>query len=781
MFTSATLLAAGLALVALPGYHAAALLPIGAGAWLIHRHVRALRGRLARAHACLDAILDNVPSGVILLDSEERIMLANRAAAGLFRHGDASLEGMHAGQLFSGPAGIAGTIRNGTQELSVRRAEGEACQLQVTASDVLPGLASGRILIVQDLTQRSAGKRLEQELRQNEKLLRDILDALPVGVWVADAGGRILMANPASAAIWGSEVPGKFCVQESGGRCHASWQTPPTAGGRPGFMPAPGDGDSLHPQIVTLDCFHGRRKTIRYSVLPLQQGDDGHAGAVLVSEDISVAREAELALRRSEASLANAQRLARIGNWERDIATGRQFWSDEMFRICDMEPGGTPPDFLSQLAFIPEEDRQRVRRLAEEASQGTKPYDITYQAILPSGARKVFHSLAQVERDGLGRIVRVRGTLQDISEKKQAEELLRKREQEFRALVEHSPDVIARFDRDLRCVYVNPALKRATGLRPEHLIGKALQDSPVFDAAATQWRAAISRVFGSAMRDSFEFAFTRAARVRHFQVMLVPEFRNDGMVASVLAMARDVSALKRDAEALRQSRQQLRDLSAHMEQVREEERKSVAREVHDELGQALTVLRMEVSLLRVHHGQDNAPLLERIESIKQGIDRTIHIVRHVSATLRPVALDLGLTAALEWLTEDFRNRSGIDCRLHAGARDVVLGESEATALFRIAQESLTNILKHAGATEVRLSLRMAKGRVRLEVRDNGIGFSPAAPTAAPTYGLVGIRERAAMLGASVDIRSAPGNGTRVIVRLPLSNATTGQAMGAQHS
>ena len=624
-----------------------------------------------------------------------------------------------------------------------------------------------------DITER---KRLEQDLRQNELMLRQILEALPIGVWVTDGQGHIAIANPASQHIWGSAILGQSCAHDSARRCRLHWHS---AGEKPdesAMMLAVRQGRHLLDDIVTLEGSHGVCKTIRYSVVPLGQGAAGQPTALVVSEDISQSRQAELALRRSEASLANAQRLAHIGSWERDIATGKQYWSDEMFRICGMQLHTTPPDFLTELEFIPADERSLVRRLAEQASSGRTPYDITYRVVLPDGSRKVLNSRAQLEFDAAGKPARLMGTLPDITEKKQAEELLRKREEEFRALVENSPDVIIRVDAQDRCVYVNPAIKQATGLAPSRLIGRKFSDFPLFAPIAAQTQAAIGWVFATASNETVEFSVMARSGTRHYQVMLVPEFGQEGKVMTVLAMARDISAIKRDAQALRRSRQLLRDLSAHLEQVREEERKAIAREVHDELGQALTALRMDLSLLRLHHAENNPVLLKRIELMKVGIDNTIHIVRHVSSALRPVALDLGLSAALEWLVEDFRRRSGIDCRLHPGASEVILSDSKATALFRIVQESLTNVLKHAGATAVEILLQIENDLVQLEIRDNGRGFSTGRPTQLQCFGLVGMWERVLKLGGTVEIKSAPGAGTRVIVGLPLADVPARQAL-----
>jgi signal transduction histidine kinase len=232
----------------------------------------------------------------------------------------------------------------------------------------------------------------------------------------------------------------------------------------------------------------------------------------------------------------------------------------------------------------------------------------------------------------------------------------------------------------------------------------------------------------------------------------------------------NITENKRNEEALLQSKQLLRDLSTHMESVREEERKRIAREVHDELGQALTVLRMDVSLLRLNFGDQSPQLMERILAMKQGVDRTIQIMRHVTSTLRPVALDLGLIAGLEWLVEQYTRHAEIHCQLKtSGCEEVVLDDGRATALFRIAQESLTNVVKHADATEVVVSIGIeADQHICLQITDNGKGFIPESVRKVGSFGLIGMRERALMLHGEISIESAPGKGTRVEICIPLA-------------
>ncbi|RDV00935.1 PAS domain S-box protein [Trinickia dinghuensis] len=229
----------------------------------------------------------------------------------------------------------------------------------------------------------------------------------------------------------------------------------------------------------------------------------------------------------------------------------------------------------------------------------------------------------------------------------------------------------------------------------------------------------------------------------------------------------DVTERKRIEQELLESREQLRLLSAHMEAIREEERKRIALEIHDELGQLLTALKMDVSLLKMSLG-GQPELLKKVIAMRDLVEQTMLMVRNVANHLRPAALNFGLVSALEWLTEDFGKRTGIVCRLVLNADEPDLTDAHATALFRVVQESTTNIARHARATRVHVTMMHDESGLVLNVSDNGCGFDPAACKRG-SYGLLGMSERARLIGASLQIDSAIGSGTVVSISIPVEN------------
>lgn len=218
---------------------------------------------------------------------------------------------------------------------------------------------------------------------------------------------------------------------------------------------------------------------------------------------------------------------------------------------------------------------------------------------------------------------------------------------------------------------------------------------------------------------------------------------------------------------LRESLEQLEALAHRLQAVREDERTSVAREIHDDLGQALTAMKMDLVWLMQRLPGADKTLQAKAESMLEVIDNAITSVRRIATTLRPGMLDdLGLPAAIEWQAQDFQERSGIECHLDMRAENLVLDDEHSTAVFRIFQETLTNVARHSGASHVYVKLKNTEQELVLEVRDNGKGFEGGTESSKKSIGLLGMRERALLLGGTCVVLGNPGRGTVVTLRVP---------------
>jgi signal transduction histidine kinase len=218
----------------------------------------------------------------------------------------------------------------------------------------------------------------------------------------------------------------------------------------------------------------------------------------------------------------------------------------------------------------------------------------------------------------------------------------------------------------------------------------------------------------------------------------------------------------------RRSTEQLRELSARLQSVREEERTHVAREIHDELGQALTGLKMDVAWLQQHLDQPQPALLEKTQAMSDLIDIIVQAVRRIATELRPGILDLSLVATIEWQLQEFQTRSGIEGKLISAPEETTLDVDGATTVFRIFQEILTNVARHAQATRIEVSLEENATFLTLQVQDNGRGMTESEIQSPKSIGLLGMRERARLREGKIQFQGTPGQGTTVTVRVPLS-------------
>lgn len=246
----------------------------------------------------------------------------------------------------------------------------------------------------------------------------------------------------------------------------------------------------------------------------------------------------------------------------------------------------------------------------------------------------------------------------------------------------------------------------------------------------------------------------------------------NGSLVAVEAIARDVTARIETQRQLKASQDQLRRLAASLQTAREEERASLARELHDELGQTLTALKLELNrtadlLKRSAHPSD-PQTMDRLQSVVGLVEIGLAMVKRISTDLRPPALDhLGLAEAIRWEATTFRARSGVRCQVVADKEQTSLGTPQQVALFRIFQEALTNVVRHAHASAVQVRLTEARGIFELRVKDNGRGITAAESTDTHSIGLIGMRERAMQAGATLAIAGSRGKGTVVTVRVPL--------------
>ena len=362
--------------------------------------------------------------------------------------------------------------------------------------------------------------------------------------------------------------------------------------------------------------------------------------------------------------------------------------------------------------------------------------------------------------------------LTDVTERRRALAALQESEARLQGIAANVPGMVFRLEREqagsaVEFAFISEGSEKLVGYRAATLLesGRGIrslvhpQDLPGYNQTQLaaldadcdwHWQGRI---------------LTREGEQRWADIRAIARRLEDGLVVWD-GIVWDISESKRIELALSESRAQLRELSAHLESVREEEKARIAREVHDELGQVLTVLKLETSMCELAYGELDAGLQARLNSMKRLIASLFQLVRDVATALRPPILDAGIGSAIEWQAHRFEARTQIPCLVQVPDSLPVLADVKAIGLFRISQEALTNVIRHALASTVEVRLQLEEGWLCLAVIDDGCGFAPG-PGRPSSFGLVGMRERVLMLGGSLELQSHPGEGTTLHVRIPL--------------
>ena len=359
----------------------------------------------------------------------------------------------------------------------------------------------------------------------------------------------------------------------------------------------------------------------------------------------------------------------------------------------------------------------------------------------------------------------------DITEQKNAEKQLRQNEEQLSVIFNNTVDAmwLLKVEGEGKYKYqmVNAAYTRITGIEKGKTIGKYFGEVvpiPNLEKFNRRYSEAIETGEIKKFGDSVNVP----AGVIFAEMTIIPIKNEEGKVIQVLGVGNDITEQKKTQEELLHMNNQLRELASHLENIREEERTNMAREIHDELGQQLTVLKMDVAWLNKRLTVKDENIDKKLKGVLELIDKTIGTVRKISAELRPAVLDdLGLAEAIEWHSDNFTKHTCIPVEFSCNIDDNKFSPAITTAVFRIFQEALTNVARHAHATHVVCTLHQSDTCLNLIICDDGVGFDNAGKAQRKTLGLLGMKERVAMLGGNYSIESKQGEGTTLSFQFPL--------------
>jgi PAS domain S-box-containing protein len=417
------------------------------------------------------------------------------------------------------------------------------------------------------------------------------------------------------------------------------------------------------------------------------------------------------------------------------------------------------------------EDLPSVMEKWQARMAAGEPFEAEMRLRRADGEYRWFLTRTEPLRNEHGILVDWYGVAIDIEDRRQAEEKLKQSESQLAEgqRLAH----VGSWDWDLRSNHVtwSDEIYRIFGLQPGTI--KVAGDAMPF--IHPEDRNLVSDTVQSSITTKEPYSFYYRVlrpdgdeRMVHSRGVIVSD--EDGDPIKVAGATQDVTELKRTEEKLKATSEQLRALSERLRKAKEEEGIRIARELHDELGSTLTSLKwglLGIDKTKSKTGKAASNAREKIAEMVGLVDSTINTVRRISSELRPgVVDDLGLVSAIEWHAQQFQDNTGIVCRFESNVEDVDLNREQATTIFRIFQEAMTNILRHAQATKVNILIEEEEGEFVLEIKDNGRGITEGEKLGTRSLGLLGMRERAYAVGGTVEISGTAGKGTVLIVRLP---------------
>ena len=495
----------------------------------------------------------------------------------------------------------------------------------------------------------------------------------------------------------------------------------------------------------------------------------------ILRDNISIALDkfhVEEALKKSEDKFRMLVNLSPAGIYMTDKDGKCTFVNEAWCKMAGMEAEEAYGD--GWINAIHPNDRSHVFELWEVYVNSGKEWNWSYRFLDKKGNIKWIYSLSKPVINNDGAIIGFLGTNTDITERKKVEtdrslavENLKQSEEKYRLLSEQSGVGVGLYSKDGIILYYNSQALANLGGKAEDFVGKSLLE--VF--GKKDGKKYLNRVKESIrLRKNlvFEDHFNSPSSTYWFASNHSLYSNSNGEVIGVQVVSHDITERKHIEAQLIQTTTELRELTRHLVEVREEERTVIARDLHDDLGQKLTALNMDISWLKSRIGVQSRNVENKLKQMIEMMNITIESVQKISFGLRPSILDdLGLIPAIEWQITDFHKSAGLSCNFSCSPNNISVDAGISLVVFRIVQEALTNIARHSGATKVSIKISMTDGILEIFIKDNGSGIDQETIDSSKSYGLMGMKERVRVVGGEVSITGIMGEGTRVDVRIPV--------------
>ena len=609
-------------------------------------------------------------------------------------------------------------------------------------------------------------KRVEEAIKDEAIRRRILVEESRDGIVVLDQNGKVYEANHRYADMLGYSM-------EEVHQLHVwDWDTQWTQNK---LMEMVRTVDETGDQFET----RHRRKDGTFYDVEISTNGAVCAGQKLifcVCRDVTARKQAEEALRKSEAILKEAQQLAHIGHWELNISTMIPKWSEEVFRIFGLDPEEGEPSFAMHQKITHPDDWDLLNNAVTTAITVGTPFNIEFRILQPDNTIGWMHAIGHITTDSTGNTIGVFGTAQDITERKQAEEALRESEEKYRSLVEFNKDSIYLIDENLRYLFANEKHLSRFSLPTDRIIGRKYEEFHSKEETKS-FAEKIQTVFENGKSLSYECQSEKDGR--YFIRTLSPVKDKDGRTMSVTVISKDITKRKQAEEAVQISTENLLEgynqrkiLSKRLIDLLEKDRHYIAMELHDNIGQVLTSLKINLEIIDDKLKPTDTELGSLIKTARRRAKQAIEDLNIIAHGLMPGILDaLGLVSSLRTLLDEFKEHT--DLKIDFFNRNVRkrFDLEKELAIYRIVQEALNNIIKHAKAKNVYVSLLKKDNVLFLSVEDDGVGFDQdkamKISKGKGPLGLVIMRERAMQLDGELTIESFLGKGTHLLVEIPV--------------
>lgn len=605
---------------------------------------------------------------------------------------------------------------------------------------------------------------LESALHASEARFRLIAEHASDLIGLLDPSGRRVYVNPAYERILG-ETRGLI-----GREAVADMHPDDRARMQKHFAGLVSTGSAPMAEFRMLSR-HGEVRHIESYASTIREPSGRVRLVIVVARDITERKVAEEALRARELQLREAQAIADIGSWEWNPVSGGMVWSDHMYRICGVDPEGVQPSAELFFSLVHPEDRARCMAAAERSRASGDAYDQPFRIVRQAdGAVRWFQGRSHADLDQAGQPVRIVGILQDITELHRSELDLRARD--LQRETAHALAQLGSWQIDLVTGVRtwSAQLYRIFGVSPEAV--PQPDRNSFLDLVHPEDRPGVETAQRRSLEgddlDEMPYRIVRPdGVVRHCRSRARVQRDAAGRAVRLIGFCQDVTERIQAAEALRSYAEQLLVTSRRVVDAQEAERRQLASELHDRVGPNLTALGINLQLVEESLPPEHRRLVAGLlrDSVRL-VAETVAVTRDVMGELRPQSLDdYGLVVTLRSLAAAFTKRSGVPVAIRGADGPRRMARGTDLALFRIAQEALNNIAKHAQATHVDIRYTESEGATRLEIADDGRGLDPGQLQLDGGWGLMIMRERAASIGARFEVDSGTGRGVRLTVTL----------------